>query len=165
MAKPWEEFQDQETKPWAEYGGDPSLEAPMAAPEIPPKASPMEKADMFLRQNLPAWVPELASSMNRPILETIDFLGPDTFNAISSLLGSDVRSPTLMESVPGAKGEFMEEGAARDIVQATGETATIGGMAGDCIEVVAVDDIAWHASCDLTTTQNNPGTVAVIIAS
>jgi len=52
-----------------------------------------------------------------------------------------------------------------DTMDFVADTATIGGMAGDCIEVVAVDGTAWHASCDLTTTQNNPGTVAVIIAS
>ena len=55
--------------------------------------------------------------------------------------------------------------ASYDTMDFVADTATIGGMAGDCIEVVAVDDIAWHASCDLTTTQNNPGTVAVIVAS
>jgi len=52
-----------------------------------------------------------------------------------------------------------------DTMDFVADTATIGGMAGDKIEVVAVDDIAWHVDADLTTTQNNPGTVAVIVAS
>ena len=52
-----------------------------------------------------------------------------------------------------------------DTMDFVAATATIGGMAGDVINVTAIDDIAWHASCDLTTTANNPGTVAVIIAS
>ena len=52
-----------------------------------------------------------------------------------------------------------------DTMDFVADTATIGGMAGDVIEVVAVDDTAWHVSADLTTTQNNPGTVAVIVAS
>ena len=52
-----------------------------------------------------------------------------------------------------------------DTMDFVAATATIGGMAGDVIEVVAVDDNAWHVSADLTTTDNNPGTVAVIIAS
>ena len=52
-----------------------------------------------------------------------------------------------------------------DTMDFVADTATIGGMAGDSIDVIAVDNMAWHASCDLTTTQNNPGTVAVIIAS
>ena len=52
-----------------------------------------------------------------------------------------------------------------DTMDFVADTATIGGMAGDIIEVVAVDDIAWHVSADLTTDQANPGTVAVIIAS
>jgi hypothetical protein len=44
-------------------------------------------------------------------------------------------------------------------------TATIGGSAGDQVELVAVDDIAWHVNTTLTTSNSNPGTVAVIIAS
>ena len=52
-----------------------------------------------------------------------------------------------------------------DTMDFVADTATIGGMAGDVVQVVAVDDTAWHVSADLTTTQNNPGTVAVIIAS
>jgi len=38
-------------------------------------------------------------------------------------------------------------------------------MAGDMVEICAVDDTAWHVSADLTTTANDPGTVAVIVAS
>ena len=55
--------------------------------------------------------------------------------------------------------------ASYDTMDFVAATATIGGMAGDSINVVAIDDKAWHASCDLTTTANDPGTVAVIIAS
>tara|TARA_R100000458_G_C8229813_1_gene211844 strand:+ start:16 stop:516 length:501 start_codon:yes stop_codon:yes gene_type:complete len=52
-----------------------------------------------------------------------------------------------------------------DTMDFVADTATLGGMAGDVIQVVAVDDTAWHVSADLTTTQNDPGTVAVIKAS
>jgi len=52
-----------------------------------------------------------------------------------------------------------------DTMDFVAATATIGGMAGDIINVVAVDDVAWHVSADLTTTANDPGTVAVIVAS
>ena len=55
--------------------------------------------------------------------------------------------------------------ASYDTMDFVADTATIGGMAGDIISVIAVDDIAWHVTADLTTTQNNPGTVAVIKAS
>jgi len=55
--------------------------------------------------------------------------------------------------------------ASYDTMDFVADTATLGGMAGDIISVIAVDDIAWHVTADLTTTQNNPGTVAVIVAS
>ena len=55
--------------------------------------------------------------------------------------------------------------ASYDTMDFVADTATLGGMAGDIISVIAVDDIAWHVTADLTTTQNNPGTVAVIKAS
>ena len=52
-----------------------------------------------------------------------------------------------------------------DTMDFVADTATIGGMAGDMVEICAVDDTAWHVSADLTTTANDPGTVAVIVAS
>ena len=52
-----------------------------------------------------------------------------------------------------------------DTMDFVAATATIGGMAGDMVSVMAVDDTAWHVSADLTTTANDPGTVAVIVAS
>jgi len=55
--------------------------------------------------------------------------------------------------------------ASYDTMDLFSATATIGGMAGDIISMIAVDDTAWHVTADLTTTQNNPGTVAVIVAS
>ena len=55
--------------------------------------------------------------------------------------------------------------ASYDTMDFVADTATLGGMAGDIISMIAVDDTAWHVTADLTTTQNNPGTVAVIVAS
>ena len=52
-----------------------------------------------------------------------------------------------------------------DTMDFVAATATIGGMAGDQVVVTAVDGIAWHVSADLTTTANDPGNVAVIVAS
>jgi len=52
-----------------------------------------------------------------------------------------------------------------DTMDFVAATATIGGSAGDAVELVAVDDIAWHVNTTLTTSNANPGTVAVIIAS
>ena len=55
--------------------------------------------------------------------------------------------------------------ASYDTMDFVAATATIGGMAGDMVEICAVDDTAWHVSADLTTTANDPGTIAVIVAS
>ena len=42
-----------------------------------------------------------------------------------------------------------------------GNQATLGSGTGDVIEIVCIDDTAWHVITDLTTTAA-PGTVAVI---
>ena len=52
-----------------------------------------------------------------------------------------------------------------DTFDLVADTASLGGMAGDSLEVVAVDDIAWHVNAVLTTSQNNPTTAANIVAS
>ena len=52
-----------------------------------------------------------------------------------------------------------------DTMDFVAATATIGGSAGDSVDLVAVDDVAWHVNTTLTTSNANPGTVAVIIAS
>ena len=52
-----------------------------------------------------------------------------------------------------------------DTMDFVAATATIGGSAGDMVELVAVDDIAWHVNAELITSNANPGTVAVIVAS
>jgi hypothetical protein len=70
---------------------------------------------------------ELSAGANRSILETIDFLGPDTVNAILGLTGSEYKLPRLMELAEdyGIQGGFMDEGLARNAVRAAGETAPI----------------------------------------
>ena len=52
-----------------------------------------------------------------------------------------------------------------DTMDFVAATATIGGSAGDSVNLVAVDDTAWHVNTTLTTSNANPGTVAVIVAS
>jgi len=74
-------------------------------------------------------IAELAASANRSVTEFIDFVGPDTLNAMLRLAGSDSQVPTLtgaLEST-GIQGGFMEPGTGRDIVQALGQTVTAGG--------------------------------------
>lgn len=67
-------------------------------------------------------VSEFAASANRSVTEFIDFIGPDTVNAISGMVGSDFRVPTLTEALEptGIQGGFMQPGTARDIVQGAG---------------------------------------------
>ena len=52
-----------------------------------------------------------------------------------------------------------------DTMDFVAATSTIGGSAGDMDELVAVDGTAWHVNASLTTSNSNPGTVAVIVAS
>ena len=55
--------------------------------------------------------------------------------------------------------------ASYDTFDLVADTASLGGMAGDSIELIAVDDVAWHVNAVLTTSQNNPTTAANIVAS
>ena len=52
-----------------------------------------------------------------------------------------------------------------DLLDFVAATATIGGSAGDSVDLVAVDDVAWHVNTTLTTSNANPGTVAVIVGT
>lgn len=78
-------------------------------------------------------IAEFAASANRSVTEFIDFVGPDTINAMLRLARSDQQMPTLtgaLESA-GIQGGFMEPGPARGAVQAAGTLATAGaGMVG-----------------------------------
>ena len=108
-----------------------------AMPEQPAQLVPEQAMDWVAqKQNaLPEFgqgaldfLGELAAGANRTVTEFIDFVGPDTANAILSLAGSDHRVPTLtgaLEST-GIEGNFMEPGLARDAVRAAGSTATVG---------------------------------------
>ena len=55
--------------------------------------------------------------------------------------------------------------ASYDTFDLVAATASLGGMAGDSAEFVAVDDVAWHVNAILTTSANNPTTAANIVAS
>jgi len=103
------------------------------APQNTQQPSTIENIESMI----PNWVSEGAAAMNRPVLEFLDFLGPDTANAILSLSGSETRVPTLMDNVPGAQGNFMEDGLAKDIIRGAGETATIAATGGAGIRNLA----------------------------
>jgi hypothetical protein len=98
----------------------------------------IESIDAGLRQipGAPAFA-EFAAGANRSVTEFIDFLGPDTANAALSLAGSDIRVPTLTESIPGIQGGFMEEGLGRDIVSSAGEIVPTALGVGGAVRTAA----------------------------
>jgi hypothetical protein len=77
-------------------------------------------------------IAEFAASGNRAAFDALDFLGPDNFNAISTLVGSDIRSPTFKGTL-GSEGGFMEAGTARDVVQGLGQLAPVLGGAAPVV--------------------------------
>ena len=55
--------------------------------------------------------------------------------------------------------------ASYDAMKFVAATNTIGGVAGQVIHLTCVDDVAWHVEIpDHATSDNNPGTCALIVA-
>jgi len=67
---------------------------------------------------------EVGSALNEAVVGTLDFLGPDTINAISELIGSEYRMPRLSDQELVrlyTQGGYMDEGYGRDAIRtATG---------------------------------------------
>ena len=67
---------------------------------------------------------EIGSALNEAVVGTLDFLGPDTINAVSQLAGSDLRVPRLSDQdvvKMYTQGGYMEQGVPRDAIRtATG---------------------------------------------
>ena len=67
---------------------------------------------------------EIAAGVNRVVVDALNFFTVDQVNAISQLMGSDKRVPTLYD-VPQIKeattGNFMDKGALRQAVRQGGE--------------------------------------------
>jgi len=89
-------------------------------------------------QNIPGapQLSEFAAGVNRSVLGALDFLGPDTLNAILQLSGSETRVPTLTETI-GSEGGFVEPGLQRDILQTAGETAPLALGFGQLLRTAA----------------------------
>src|SRR5690554_3818741 len=67
---------------------------------------------------------EVAGGFNRGIMDTLDFLGSGTVDAGAQMVGSDFRLPKLRDSgLYPERGAYLGEGAASDILGATGEVA------------------------------------------
>jgi len=55
--------------------------------------------------------------------------------------------------------------ASYDAMKFVAATATIGGVAGECVWLMCVDDVAWHVSIPYhATSANDPGDCALIVA-
>ena len=55
--------------------------------------------------------------------------------------------------------------ASYDAMKFVAATATIGGVAGECIWLTCIDDVAWHVAIPYhATSANDPGDCALIVA-
>lgn len=67
---------------------------------------------------------EIGSALNEAVVGTLDFIGPDTINAVSQLAGSQFRVPRLSDQElvrRYTQGGYMGQGVPRDVVRtATG---------------------------------------------
>lgn len=74
---------------------------------------------------------EFMAAFNRGATRLADFLTTDQINAVSEILGSEFRVPSITETLsPGTQGGFMDDGLARDVVRTGGEMVAPGAVAG-----------------------------------
>ncbi len=81
-------------------------------------------------------IAELAARTNKSLFQVLDFFGPDNVNAVLELAGSDSRVPTFSGEL-ASDGGYMDEGLARDVVQATGEVVPMALGVGQALRTVA----------------------------
>ena len=75
---------------------------------------------------------EFAAGANRALLGLADFVSTDQFNAIAELMGSDVRAPSLADTLVPERGAIAGEGLPSQVAGTAGElgaTALTAGMA------------------------------------
>lgn len=71
------------------------------------------------------------AAFNRGATRMADFLTTDQINAVSEILGSEFRVPSITEKASaGTQGNFMEEGLGRDVVRSAGELVAPGVAGG-----------------------------------
>jgi len=75
---------------------------------------------------------EVAAGVNRQLLGLLDFLGPDTINAILDVVGSEKRVPTFGQ-LAEPRGAFLGPGTPADILGGVGEVAGIGAGLGGAL--------------------------------
>lgn len=131
-------------KPVKPSGFDLSTAKPVNAPVMEPQDNiPQEnnRAAMYPMLNN-GYIAELAASANRSVTEFVDFLGPNAVNSIARLAKADWSkgvgdwAPTEPDVVPtltgameptGIQGNFMDEGYAKETMQALGKGVTMAG--------------------------------------
>ena len=79
---------------------------------------------------------EAITGFQRGLAGLVDFVGPDTIDAISKLVGSDIRSPRAINLVE-PKGAFAGDGLGTDIAAGAGEFASLGAGAGGVLRGAA----------------------------
>lgn len=110
---------------------------PQAEAEKPDDASILRDLDQaFLKIPGAPALGEFAAAANRSIFDMLDFLGPDTVNAVLELAGSEKRVPTLGGTL-ASEGGYMEEGLGRDVVQSAGEIAPQAVAVGQLLRSMA----------------------------
>lgn len=81
---------------------------------------------------------EFMAAFNRGATRLADFLTTDQINAVSEILGSEFRVPSITDTLsPGTQGGFMDDSLARDVVRSGGEMVAPGVAAGQSVRQVA----------------------------
>jgi len=82
---------------------------------------------------------ELAGGINQGVIDLLDFVTTDQFNAISSLVGSEVRVPSIESTKFGqvATARPQERSTVGDILRATGEVIPAAVTGGGLIRATA----------------------------
>ena len=81
---------------------------------------------------------EFAAAFNRGATKLADFLTTDQINAVSQVLGSEFRVPSITDTLSaGTSGGFMPEGMARDVVRSAGEVVPSAVATGGVLRSMA----------------------------
>jgi len=117
--------------PAPEESVEPQKDQPIQSPAMPEKEKQdiTTKIDQSLKEYGLGPLVEFAGGVNRTIFDVLDFIGPDTANAVLDVAGIDYDVPTLRESFGMDKGSFDESLAGRAAGSA-GEVAAMGAGAG-----------------------------------
>lgn len=80
---------------------------------------------------------EFAAGFNRSVAGFLDFLGPDSVNAVLELAGTEARVPTLTENITVPPGSFVEPGLQQKVLSTAGEIAPAALGIGQTLRTLA----------------------------